>query len=144
MNRHTFEAKVGKQGNVLGALFTLGEGGKDQEASPALAFADSDRLPTDGQRIHVAFGNIVALHDASGTNGLVSEVDERQDDANGKDPFGDVERNGGLDGGGPAVKGDELDGGEAVDRVDGNGDDEREPEIAVGKGRTTARGFKVL
>lgn len=39
---HTLEAKVSKQGNIFGALFTLGELGKDKESLKALARPQTD------------------------------------------------------------------------------------------------------
>ena len=139
----TLEAKVGKEGNVLGALFALGQLGKDQEAPPALGLSRPDRLPARGQAVHVALGHVSAAHDAHGADALVCEVDKRGNDADGKDPFGHVEGDGGLNLGRPRVEGEEVDGGEAVDGVDGNGQEEREPEVAVNEARPAALGLEV-
>lgn len=128
----------------MSSLFTLGQGRKDEKSAPSLGLANADRLPTDSQRIHIRLGNVVSLHDTGSADGLVTKVDKGQNDADGKDPFGNIKRNGWSDGRGPFVKGNQLDGGEAVNRVDGNGDDEREPEIAIGKWSTTATGLEVL
>lgn len=134
------EAEVGEQGNVLGALLALGELGEDEEAPPALALAHADALEADGDVVEVALGDVAALHDAHGADLLEAEVDEGGDDGDGEDPLGDLEVDGRLDLGGPLVKGEQVDGGEQVDAVDGQRDDEHEPQVEVGeRGEASSR-----
>jgi hypothetical protein len=115
------EAEEGKQGNVLGALFTLGELGKDQEALPPPAISHPDTLQAGGQAVQEAFGNASSAHNGDGAEILVGQIGEGQEDADGEDPFRDVEGDklGGLDLGGPSVESEKLVGGEHVDGVDG-------------------------
>ena len=114
--RRTFEAEIGKESNILCAFLTLCQRGKDEKSSPSLAaIYNANRLPANSQVVHVAFGNIPTPHDANGANAFECEVDKRQDDADAKDPLGYVKGNGGLNGRTPAVKGEELVGGEAID-----------------------------
>lgn len=139
----TLEAKVSKEGDIFSALLTLCQGRKDEESAPALAVANSDTLPSNGQTIHVALCNISTLHNASGANSFVAEIDKGHDDAAGEDPFRYVEGDLWLDGGGPAVEGQQLNSGKAIDGVDSNGNNKRAPEVGIGKSGANSTGFEI-
>ncbi len=141
----TLKTEKSKQGNVLGALLALGELGKDEEAPPAAAFAHAGALQTGSETVEEALGHGAATHDDDGTEVLVAEVDEGEDDADGKDPFRDVEGDelGGLDLRGPLVEGQQLVGREHVDGVDSQRDEEGEPEVAVGERGEAGGGLEV-
>ena len=140
--KRTLKAEIGKQGNIFGALLALGQLGEDEEASPAMA-AQPHALEAHSQVVKVGLGNIAALHDTHSPKVLKSQVDERGDDADGEDPFRDIEANGGGNLRRPAVKGQELNGCEGIDTVDGDRQYQREPEVDVGEYRKAARGLEV-
>jgi hypothetical protein len=75
---------------------------------------------------------------------LEGQVDERGNDTGREDPFGDVEGYDGLDLAGPAIEGEEVDGGEDIDGVDGDGDDEGEQEVSVCEGGEAGGGLEVI
>ena len=59
------ELEIDKEGDVIGALFTLGEFGKNQEASPALAgLGNAHTLPDGSHGFQVAFGHTARLDNA--------------------------------------------------------------------------------
>lgn len=132
------KAKVGEEGNVLGTLFALGELGKDEEAFEALAFAHTETLEADGNIVEITLGNVSSLHNAHGSELFKGKVDKRGNNAGGEDPFRDLKVNGGLDRGGPSVKGEEVDGREGIDTVDGDGDEEHKPQVDVSEGSAAA------
>ena len=139
----TLEAKVGKQRNILGAFFALCELGKHQEAPPAMSTAHPDAFPADGQIVEVALGNVAAFHDAKGAHPFKDEIEDRGDDAGGKNVLGDVDADGRLDIGGPSVKNEQVDGGKSVDGVEGDGQDERKPQITICRRSSASFGPKV-
>lgn len=140
------KAKKGEEGNVLGALFTLGELREDQESPPPSAVSHPDTLQTRGQAVQEAFSDAPSAHDGYGTEVLVGEIGEGKEDADGEDPFRDVEGNklSGLNLGGPFVEGKKLVGREHVDGIDGERDDQREPEVAVGERREARGGLEII
>ena len=91
-NALTLEAEVREERHVLGALLRLSQLGEDQETPPALAATPSNTLHTDSEVVEVALGNIASLPDPQAADVLQDQVDERGNDADGEDPFGDVER----------------------------------------------------
>lgn len=101
----TLETEVGEQRRILDALLALGELGKDQKPPPALAAADFDAFEADGQVVEVAFGDAASAHDSLGADVLVGEIEKGEDDADGEDPFRDLETDGGLQFRWPLVEG---------------------------------------
>jgi len=88
------KAEIGEESYDFSSLLTLGQLSEDQESPPTSAFTQPDTFESNAQRIHKRFGDTTALHDSSGPNMLVSEVDEGQNDADGEDPFGNLEGDG--------------------------------------------------
>jgi hypothetical protein len=86
-----------------------------------LSVAHPDALQPHRKTVEIAFGHTAPTHDAVSTDVFESEVDDRQDDADGEDPFRDVEADQlrRLDLGGPLVKNEKIDGSEGIDAVDG-------------------------
>lgn len=126
------ETKVGKQSNIFGPLFRLGQLGKDEESLPSFAgIGQADTFEADGQIVEKAFRNGTSPHHAQGSKLFKAQVDPRCNDTSGKDPLGDIQRDDGLDLTGPFVKGEQIDGGKGIDGIDGGGNDQRDPEIAV-------------
>jgi hypothetical protein len=140
------KAEKGEEGNVLGALFTLGELREDQESLPSSAVSHSDTFQTRSQAVQEAFGDAPSAHDGYGTEVLIGEIGKRKEDAHGEDPFRDVEGNklSGLNLGGPFVKGEKLVGREHVDGIDGERDDQGKPEVAVGERREARGGLEII
>jgi hypothetical protein len=118
------KAEEGEEGNVLGALFTLGELRKDQESLPTSAVSHPNTLQTRSQAVQEAFGHAPSAHDCYGTEVLIGKIGKGKKDADGEDPFRDVERDelGGLNLRGPSVEGEKLVGGEHVNSIDGERD----------------------
>jgi hypothetical protein len=117
------KAEESKQGNVLGPLFTLCQLSEHEEALVSSALPHPDTLEAGGQAVQEAFGDTSTAHDGDGAEVLVGEIGEGEDDADGEDPFRDVEGDklGGFDLRGPLVEGEKLVGGEDIDRIDGEG-----------------------
>ena len=80
----------------------------------------ADALKSDSQGVQVALCDGTSLHHTHGADIFVAQVDPRCDDACREDPFGDVEGDVGLDFSRPAIEGEEIDGGEGIDSIDGN------------------------
>lgn len=85
--RLTLEVKVAEQCNILSALFTLGQRGKNQESLPSFSAKNPQTLEFRGQVIKEGFGDTSAAHSSVGTNMLVYEVDRRKDNADGENPL---------------------------------------------------------
>lgn len=128
----TLEAEKGEECNVLGTLLTLGQLCKDQESPPSLATAETNALQPHCQIVEKALSHTAPSHDALSTNMLVCKVDEGEDDADGEDPFRDIERDWRLNFGRPLVEDQQIDGCECVDAVNCYRQQEREVKVAVG------------
>lgn len=112
------ELKVDENSNVVGTLLGLGQFSKDQEASPTLtALCHTHTLPDSGKRLEIAFCHATGSHHAQGHDPSVQEEDVGNDDGNGKDPFGDLKGNLGLDLAGPFVEGQKIDGSKGIGGV---------------------------
>jgi hypothetical protein len=144
MRRPTLKAKVSEKGNILGALFALGKLSKDHEPLEALAASEAERLPSNGQTVEVAFRNVAPLHDAGSTNSLVNQVDNGENNAHGEDPLRDVDGDGWIDLRCPSVKGEQVDGRENVDGVEGDRKDHEKHEVAIGEWGAAAAGLEVV
>ena len=130
------ELEVDEEGNVVGALFTLGQLGEDQEAAPALArLCDAHTLQDSSQGLEVALGHTAHAHDAQSADPSIYKEDIGDYDGDGEDPLCDFKGNDGLDLARPLVKGQEVDGSEGIGSVDGAGDEDENPQPGVGKGR---------
>lgn len=138
------ERKVRKQSDVLGALLALGELSEDQEAPKASTLAHANTLLTNCDVVEITLGNVAPLHHAQSPELFKSEVDKGRDDADGENPFRDLEVDLGFDFGGPPIEDEEVDGGEGVDAVDGNGDEQHEPEVKVCEWGAAALGLEVV
>ena len=140
------EAEKGEEGNVFGTLFTLGELREDQESLPPSAVSHSDTLQTRSQAVQEAFGDAPSAHNGHGAEVLISEIGEGKKNADGEDPFRDVEGDklSGLNLGGPSVEGKKLIGREHVDGIDCERDDLGEPEVAVGERREARGGLEII
>lgn len=75
---------------------------------------------------------------------LVPQVDEGEDDANGKYPFRDVKWDGRLNFGRPFIESQQLNGSKGIDSVDGDRDGERYIEIAIGNVGKYVAGFEII
>lgn len=139
----TLKAKVCKQGNILGALFTLGQFRKDEKSSKSLPRSKANRLPAHSKTVQIDVGNVASLNRSSSADPLEAEIDKGQDDTAREDPSRDVNGNSWLDFGRPSVEDEELDGSEGIDSVDGEGDDEAYPEGDVGKDGATAPSLEI-
>lgn len=139
----TLKAKVRKKGDILGTLFTLGELRKDEEPSEPLPRAKTNRLPAHSKTVQIDLGNVASLDLSSSADPFEAEIDKGQDDAAREDPSGNVDGNGRVDFGRPSVEDEKLDGSEGVDSVDGERDDEADPEGDVGEDGTAALGLEV-
>lgn len=130
------ELEVDEKRNVVDALFTLCQLGKNQETAPALARRrDAHTLPDDSHGLEVALGHASGAHDAQGADVAVDEKNIGNDDGDGEDPLCDFKGHGGLDGAGPLVKGEKVDGSKGVGGVDGARNDDEDPQPGIGKGR---------
>ena len=129
------ELEVYKEGNVVGALFTLGQLGKDQEASPALtSLGHTHALEDNRQRVEIALCYASRAHNAHSHDPSIYEEDVGNDDGNGEDPFGHFERNLGLDLTRPLVESEKVDSSEGIGGVDSAGDEYEYPQPTVGDG----------
>ena len=132
------ELKVDEESDVVGALFTLGQFGEDQEAPPALAaFSQSHTLQYSCQRLEITFGNTACPHDAQSHDPSVEKENVGDDDSDCENPFGNLEGNLGLDLTRPFIEGEKVDGGESIGGVDSAGDDYEDPQPYIGEGRET-------
>lgn len=128
------KVKVAEKSNVLGSLFTLGQGGENQESLPSFPAKNAQTLEFRGQVIKEGFGDTSASHSPVGTNVLVDEVDSGEDDADGENPLCYVGRNErlGLNLGRPLLlEGQELNHGKNVDNVNGARDTDGNPKVGV-------------
>jgi hypothetical protein len=138
------ELEVDKERDVVGALFTLGQLGKDEKASPSLAgLGDAHTLPDGSHGFKVAFRHTARLDDTYGAVVAVQQEYVGDDDGYSEDPLGNIKRNGGLDLVGPVVECKQIDGGESISDVDGTRDDDEDPQPDVGEGREARRGLEV-
>jgi hypothetical protein len=128
--------EVDEERNIVGPLFTPGQLSEDEEASPSLAgLGDAHTLPDGSHGLEVAFRHTAGLDDAYCAVVAVQEEDVGDDDGDGEDPLGNLERDGRLDLAGPVVEGEQIDGGEAIGQVDGARDDDEDPQPDVGERR---------
>jgi hypothetical protein len=138
------ELKVDEKGDIVGAFLTPSQLGKDQEASPALAaLCNSHTLPDGSHGFKIAFGYTAGLYDTYGTVVSVQKEDVGDDDGYGEDPFGNLERDRGLDLARPFLECEQIDGSKGVGDVDGAGNNDEDPEPNVGKGCEAGRGLEV-
>lgn len=140
----TLKRKIREKGDIFGTLFTFRQLCKDQESPPPAALlAHANTLDAHGQRVEVA------LRDATGSDSSYrlqpsqDQQHERDDDADGEDPTGNLERNGGFDLAGPAREGQQIDGGEGVDGVDSQRDQQEHPKKEVGERGETGLGLEI-
>lgn len=140
----TLKRKIREKGDIFGTLFTFRQLCKDQESPPPAALlAHANTLDAHGQRVEVA------LRDATGPDSSYrlrpsqDQQHERDDDADGEDPTGNSERNGGFDLAGPAREGQQIDGGEGVDGVDSQRDQQEHPKKEVGERGETGLGLEI-
>ena len=113
----TLEAEVSKESDVFGSLLALGQGSKDEKALPSLTLANADALQSNSQVVQERLSNAPPRHDAPRANVLVNKINNREENASDKDPFGDV-KVGRLDLGRPSLEGEQVDSREAVDAID--------------------------
>ena len=141
----TLETKVSKQGNDFRALFALGQLGEDQEPLVSPATPDPDTLQAHRQAVEKRLGHASSPDDLHGAKVFEPEVDKGKNDADGKDPFRDVERDNlrQRDLARPRIEDEKLVGGKCVDRVHGNREEEGKPEVDIGKGREAGSGLEV-
>lgn len=138
------ETEIGEEGNVLRPLLTLGQLCKDEEPSPSLAAPKPNTLKPNGQTIQERLSNATSPDDDLRSKVLVSDIDERENDTDGEDPFGDVKGDGWLDFRGPLIENEQVDGREGINSVDGNRYDERDEQVSICDISKRAIGFEVV
>lgn len=132
----TLELKVDKERQVINTLTASRQFGKDQESAPALTLiCHAHTLPDDSERLKVALGDATRPNGTQSPDPSVEEEDVGHNDGDGEDPFDDVEADNRLDLTGPLIKGKEVDGREGIGSVDGDREDDENPQPAVGDGR---------
>ena len=138
------ELEVDKKGDVVGTLLTLGQLGKDQKTTPALAsLGNAHTLQYSSQWLKVALRDTSCAHNAQSPDPSIYEKDIGDDDGNGEDPFGHVEGYGRLDLARPFVKSKEIDGSEGVGGIDGTRDEDENPQPGVRERREARGGLEV-
>lgn len=137
------KAEVGKEGNILGPLLTLGQLRENEEPPPSLA-AQTNTLDTDGQIVQIRFGNTSPPDDHLRSNMLVGNVHGREYNTDGEDPFGNVEGDGGLDFRGPFVEDQEIDGGKSINGVDGNRYEKGYKHVSIGDIGEAVAGLEIV
>lgn len=132
-NKRTLELKVDEKSNVVGALLTLRQLSEDQEAAPPSATAgEPHTLPDSSHWLKIALCHTTGAHDPERSQESIGQEDVGDNDGNGKDPLGNLERYLRLYLTGPFIEGEEVDGGEGIGGVDGAGDENENPEPGVG------------
>lgn len=122
------ERKVCIESDIFGCFTILGQLCKDKESSPSTAlFAQAETLDTNGKRVKEAASNTAGAHSTKGMDPSVDQDNEGSDNARGKDPSRDIERNCWLNASSPSRKGEQIDCGEDVDTIDSERDDEEDP-----------------
>lgn len=129
------EAEEGEQSDIFSSLLTLGQLSEDKEPLPSPTASHADTLEARSQAVQETLCNASPAHNDYGAKEFVAKVGEGQENADGEDPFRDVEGDklSRFDLGRPLVEGQKLVGGEDVDCIDGDRDDERDPEESVGE-----------
>jgi hypothetical protein len=119
-SRLTLKRKVRIESNIFSCLPILGQFREDKESSPSTTLlAKPETLYTNGKRVKETASNTTGAHSPKGMDPSVDQDNKRSDDARGKDPSRDMERNGGLNSASPSREGEQVDCSEDVDTVDG-------------------------
>lgn len=128
------ELEVDEEGNVVGTLFAPRQLSKDEEAPPALSlFCDSHTLTDGGKWFEVAFRHTAGPEDTQGAEPAVQEKDIGYDDGDGKDPFGYLKRDLGLDLTRPVIEGEQVHCGEGIGGVNSTRDNDEDPQPGIGE-----------
>lgn len=134
-DERALKLEVDEKGNVIGTLLTLCQLSKDQKAAPSsAAVGQPHRLPDSSHWLEVAFCHAARAHDPESPHTSVAQENIRDDDSDGEDPLGNLERYLGLYLAGPLIEGEKVDGSEGIGGVNSAGDEGEDPEPGVGKG----------
>jgi hypothetical protein len=140
----TLELEVDEKRNIINTLAASRQFSKDEEPAPPLPIlAEAHTLEDGSQRLEVAFGDAARADDAPCSDPPVYEEDIGDDDADGEDPLGDSEADFGFDLARPFIESKEINGGEGVGGVDGDGHEDKEPQPDIREGRKAGRSFEI-